>query len=194
MARWHSRILWGERTNRKPRRDRPIFSGPSRRGRRLLLVARRLQARLYGNDVGTGQRRGVLSLPGRLHHQHRRHTEDQHHQHRRHRGTPSELAAKLRSPGHPHAPSPGSTTTYRRPSIVAKVADIQADLAAPNMMLYLDGRVIEPTTFAYDPSKDRLSYWPASALSYGRHTVRVVAEDTSDVGTTKEWCFRVVRP
>jgi len=62
------------------------------------------------------------------------------------------------------------------------------------MMLYLDGRVIEPTTFAYDPSKDRLSYWSASALSYGRHTVRVVAEDTSDVGTTKEWRFRVVRP
>jgi Tol biopolymer transport system component len=91
-------------------------------------------------------------------------------------------------------PAPGSTTTDRTPRISAKVTDTQDNLAKANITLSLDEQVIKRTNFVYDRSADRLSYKPGIALPYGWHMVRVVAVDTSEVKTMKEWRFRVVRP
>ncbi|HEX2742250.1 MAG TPA: hypothetical protein VHM69_17555, partial [Rubrobacter sp.] len=56
--------------------------------------------------------------------------------------------------------------------------------------LYLDGR---PRSFAYDPATDRLTFTARRLLSYGGHTVRIVARDGAGLSTTETWSFRVVR-
>jgi TolB protein len=93
----------------------------------------------------------------------------------------------------PLSPLPGSTTTDRTPSIFATVRDVQDELTQSDVTrLSLDGQTIGPTAFAYDPSTDRLSYTPSSALSYGRHTMRVAAKDSMGATSTKAWSFVVV--
>jgi Tol biopolymer transport system component len=94
----------------------------------------------------------------------------------------------------PLSPVPGSGTTDRTPRVSARVKDAQEDLAKPDITeLSLDGQTIGRTAFSYDPSTDRLSYTPSSALSYGRHTVRVVAQDSAGATATRAWSFSVVR-
>jgi hypothetical protein len=86
-------------------------------------------------------------------------------------------------------PAPGSTTRDRTPSIAATVRDAQTDLAKPDIDLFVDGNRRD---FSYDRSTDRLSFVPGSRLSFGKHTVKVVADD-SVLSATKSWSFGVVR-
>ena len=86
-------------------------------------------------------------------------------------------------------PAPGSATRDRTPSIAATVRDAQTDLAKSNIKLYVDGNRRD---FSYDRSTDRLSFTPGSRLTFGKHTVKVLADD-SVLSATKSWSFSVVR-
>jgi dipeptidyl aminopeptidase/acylaminoacyl peptidase len=95
----------------------------------------------------------------------------------------------------PQSPLPGATITDRTPSIFATVRDVQENLLKSDIRsLSLDGQTMARTAFSYDYGIDRLSYTPADDLSYGRHTVRVVAEDSMGATATKAWSFSVVSP
>ena len=86
-------------------------------------------------------------------------------------------------------PAPGSSTRDRTPTIRAAVRDAASELAASGIRLYVDGA---PRAFSYDPDTDRLSR-TTGKLSYGRHSVRVVAEDGAGNAASRAWSFRVVR-
>ena len=86
-------------------------------------------------------------------------------------------------------PAPGSTTRDRTPSIAATVRDTQSDLAKPDIKLFVDGNRRD---FSYDRSTDRLSFTPGSGLTFGKHTVKVMADD-SVLSATRSWSFSVVR-
>jgi hypothetical protein len=86
-------------------------------------------------------------------------------------------------------PSPGSNTRDRTPSIAATVRDAQTNLAKTNVKLFVDGN--RKTTFSYERSTDRLSY-TSGRLSFGGHTVKIVATDLVHT-TTRSWSFKVVR-
>jgi CSLREA domain-containing protein len=86
-------------------------------------------------------------------------------------------------------PVPGSGIRDRTPLIAATVRDAQTNLAKTNIKLFVDGN--RKTTFSYDPSTGRLSY-TSGQLSFGRHTVKIVATDGVNT-TTKSWRFKVVR-
>jgi uncharacterized repeat protein (TIGR01451 family) len=92
-------------------------------------------------------------------------------------------------------PQKGSETSKRTPLISAEVSDRTTDFEKDGkMVMYLDGEKVEG---AYDGSTDTLSYTPPRKLSYGRHTVRVVATDKnkSDPACVSErsWRFSIVR-
>ncbi|QIN77723.1 hypothetical protein GBA65_03440 [Rubrobacter marinus] len=89
------------------------------------------------------------------------------------------------------SPAPSSATQDRTPTVRATVRDTQTDLAKTGVQLYVDG--IRRTTFSYDRATDRLSYTPATNLSYARHTAKVVARDAAGNTTTKSWSFGVTR-
>lgn len=94
----------------------------------------------------------------------------------------------------PLRPAPGSTTADRTPLVSAEVHDVQEELAKADVTkLSIDGKAIRRAAFAYDPGTDLLSYTPSSALPYGRHTVRVVAEDSAGAAMVKAWSFRVAK-
>ena len=86
-------------------------------------------------------------------------------------------------------PAPGSSKRDRTPTVGAVVRDGAGELAASNIRLYLDGA---RKTFSYDPATDRLSR-TTGRLSYGKHRVRVVAEDAAGNVATRAWWFWVVR-
>lgn len=86
-------------------------------------------------------------------------------------------------------PTPGSRLGDRTPTIRAVVRDTQTDLAHPDIKLYLDGRV---KPFSYSQATNRLSY-ATGRLSFGKHTVRIVARDDVGLSRTGSWRFRVVR-
>lgn len=86
--------------------------------------------------------------------------------------------------------SPTGSTRLRTPTIAATVSDRETNLAKSNMRLFVDGRA--KGTFAYSSATDRLSY-RSSRLSFGKHTVRVVATDAQGKSAVKSWSFRVVR-
>lgn len=88
-------------------------------------------------------------------------------------------------------PVDGSSTTDRTPPISATVRDATTDLAKTHIRLYVDGNSV--TTFAYDRATDKLAYTPGANLSYGKHTVKIVAKDPQGLGATKTWSFSVVR-
>jgi hypothetical protein len=71
----------------------------------------------------------------------------------------------------------------------ATVRDGESELAASNIKLRVDGA---PESFSYDPDTDRLSR-TTGRLSYGRHSVRVVAKDGAGNVAERTWSFRVVR-
>ena len=87
-------------------------------------------------------------------------------------------------------PTPGSTTRDRTPTVGAKVTDAETDLAKSNIKLHVDGTRRD---FSYDRSTDRLSFTPGTNLSFGGHTVKIVATDASAMTSTKSWSFKVVR-
>ncbi len=87
-------------------------------------------------------------------------------------------------------PAPDSRTRDRTPTIAATVSDDVSELSASSIRLYVDGA--EKTNFSYDPSNDTLSY-TSGRLSYGYHTVEIVATDEARNTTTESWRFRVVR-
>jgi hypothetical protein len=88
-------------------------------------------------------------------------------------------------------PTSGSSTTNRKPPISATVRDATTDLAKSDIQLVLDGRSV--TTFSYDQGQDKLSYMPSRDLSFGKHTVKVVATDAKGLSATKSWSFSVAR-
>ncbi|MDQ3302139.1 MAG: S8 family serine peptidase [Actinomycetota bacterium] len=86
-------------------------------------------------------------------------------------------------------PQPGNKIKDRRPTVSATVRDAQTDLTKSNIRLYLDGR---RKTFSYDGSRDRMTH-KTGKLSFGRHSVRVVARDAQGLVRSKVWAFKVVR-
>jgi hypothetical protein len=75
--------------------------------------------------------------------------------------------------------------------VKAVVRDTRTNLGKRNVRLYVDGRGV--STLSYSSSTDRLQYTPRRDLSYGRHTVRVVATDAAGNVGRGQWTFRVVR-
>lgn len=86
-------------------------------------------------------------------------------------------------------PAPGSKTRDRTPSVAATVRDDHTNLAKSNIKLFVDGK--QKSTFSYDAPKNRLSY-TSGRLSFGSHTVKIVATD-GQLSTTRSWSFKVVR-
>jgi Tol biopolymer transport system component len=91
-------------------------------------------------------------------------------------------------------PPPGSTTTDRTPTIAATVTDQQTNLAKSTITLVLDDVTIPRSAYSYNQSTDRMSYTPQKKLSFGKHALKVIAEDGSGLSTTKRWSFEIVRP
>lgn len=87
------------------------------------------------------------------------------------------------------APRHGVVIRNRAPLIVATVRDDRTNLAKRHIRLFIDGRA---RGFAYDPRTDRLSARSAR-LSFGWHTVRIVAKDAAGNTTNRSWRFQVVR-
>ena len=88
-------------------------------------------------------------------------------------------------------PAPGSTVGAHRPIVAATVKDPETDLRRSNISLFVDGKRIARTSFAYDSSTDRLSYRPATRLPSGEHAVEVVATDERGLAKTKRWSFTI---
>ena len=86
-------------------------------------------------------------------------------------------------------PAPGSTIRDRTPAISAFVRDSQTDLTKANVALFVDGRRI--LTFGYNQATDRLAY-TSRPLAYGRHTVKVVAND-GQLSASRSWSFKIAR-
>ncbi len=86
-------------------------------------------------------------------------------------------------------PAAGSVIRDRTPTIRATVRDDRANLAKRDIKLYMDGQ--RKTTFSYNRATDRLAY-TSGKLTYGRHTVRILATDGRNE-MTRSWVFRVVR-
>ena len=87
-------------------------------------------------------------------------------------------------------PLSGSTTRDRTPRIAATVRDVETEMTRSLISLYLDG---QPRSFAYDPASDRLTFTSGRRLSFGRHTMKIVAREGAGLSTTETWSFRVVR-
>jgi cytochrome c len=91
----------------------------------------------------------------------------------------------------PISPNPGSHTRDRTPTIKAKVTDNDHDLDKRDIKLYLDRDRIR--NFDYSRRRNVLEYTPNKRLSFGKHTVKVVAEAARGEKATEKWSFRVVR-
>ncbi len=90
------------------------------------------------------------------------------------------------------SPNDGSRTRDRTPTIQAIARDEVTDLAKADLELYVDGKRV--SAFDYFQGTDRLRWVPGRQMDYGRHTVRVVAEDAAGNRAGESWDFRVVRP
>ena len=88
-------------------------------------------------------------------------------------------------------PTHGAKTRDRTPTIRAIVTDNKTNLAKSHMTLILDGRKVRANRFSYNRATDKLTY-TNPRLSYGRHSVRIVAIDAAQNRTSKAWTFRVV--
>lgn len=87
-------------------------------------------------------------------------------------------------------PAPASSIKNRRPEVSAVVKDSGKPVGKARISLYFDGRKVG---FVYDATRGRLSFKPRGELAFGRHTVRVVAQDASGNRTDRRWGFRIVR-
>lgn len=86
-------------------------------------------------------------------------------------------------------PRDGSSTRDRTPVVQAVARDETTDLTKADLELYVDGR---RRTFSYDAEEDRLRH-VSDRLSYGRHTVKVVATDAAGNRSAEAWNFKVVK-
>jgi hypothetical protein len=84
--------------------------------------------------------------------------------------------------------SPTGTIASRTPTMAARVSDKETNLAAANIRLFVDGS--RKSGFAYDRTRDRLTYKSAS-LTRTRHTVKIVATDAQGKSAAKSWKFTV---
>ena len=91
-------------------------------------------------------------------------------------------------------PAYGATTTDGTPVIGAKVTDAETELTKNNVALFLDGAKVERAKWAYNPDNHGVRYVPASDLSPGDHTVRVVAKDPQGLVTRRSWSFELALP
>jgi subtilisin-like proprotein convertase family protein len=91
----------------------------------------------------------------------------------------------------PVSPAPGSSTRDRTPLIRARAMDAETNLTEARIKLFVDGRAISATRFAYNSATDVLSHTPNTRLARGNHVARVVAQDAQDRSTSKLWDFRV---
>ena len=89
------------------------------------------------------------------------------------------------------APSP--STEDRTPRIQANVRDShpRMKLKQSNIKLYVDGRQV--SAFTYDPNRGLLTYTPQRNLSFGKHTVKIVAKEAEGLTSTKSWSFSVAQ-
>lgn len=85
-------------------------------------------------------------------------------------------------------PAAGSRVRDHTPTISALLGD-RTELARADVRLYVDGR---PKPFSYDPATNRLSR-TTGRLSYGKHHVRITAEDAAGNRAVRAWSFRVVK-
>ncbi len=92
----------------------------------------------------------------------------------------------------PLSPNPGSETRDRTPTIKAKVTDDDHDLEKRDIKLFLDGDRVR--NFDYSRGRNVLDYTPNNNLSFGKHTVKVVARDSEGLVTRKSWSFSVGAP
>ena len=90
----------------------------------------------------------------------------------------------------PLSPNPGSETRDRTPTIKAKVTDNDHDLEKRDIKLFLDGDRVR--NFDYSRGRNVLDYTPNNNLSFGKHTVKVVALAARGEKATERWSFRVV--
>ena len=91
----------------------------------------------------------------------------------------------------PISPNPGSETGDRTPTIKAKVTDNDHDLEKRDIKLYLDGDRVR--NFDYSRGRNVLDYTPKNNLSFGKHTVKVVAVAAQGEKATERWSFKVER-
>ena len=89
------------------------------------------------------------------------------------------------------APSPGSETLDKTPTIRATVYDTQTNLAKGDMTLLVDGLVIPKAEFSYNRKTDRLSFTPDTNLSIGDHAAKIVARDDALLTKSRTWQFQV---
>ncbi len=68
--------------------------------------------------------------------------------------------------------------------------DAQINLAKSYIKLFVDGK--KKSTFSYNRFTNRLSY-VSGRLSFGWHTVRIVATDAAGNMEVRSWRFRVIR-
>jgi subtilisin family serine protease len=86
------------------------------------------------------------------------------------------------------SPKPTGTTRDRTPLISAVVTDAETELNQGNAGLFVDGQA---KAFSYDAATDKLRR-QSGKLAYGKHTVRVEAND-GQLESSKTWSFKVVR-
>jgi len=85
-------------------------------------------------------------------------------------------------------PAPRSKIRDLTPKISATVSDVQDELVGGDLRIYLDGR---RRALDYSQTTDKLVS-DTRRLSPGRHSVRIMATDSSDAETTRTWSFTVV--
>jgi hypothetical protein len=93
----------------------------------------------------------------------------------------------------PISPKPGSDTRDRTPLIKAKVTEDNNNdnnkLNKRDIKLYLDGD--KKGDFTYRSGKGLLEFTLENNLSFGKHTVKVVAEGGQGQKEREKWSFRV---
>ena len=90
----------------------------------------------------------------------------------------------------PLRPDPGSRVKDRTPTIEAKISDKDRELGKGDIKLRIDGNKVRD--FTYYKGRNLLRHISDKNLSYGKHTVKVIAGPPSD-RSTRSWSFRVVR-
>lgn len=90
------------------------------------------------------------------------------------------------------SPRPKARITDRTPIISATVRDNVTNIRKANITLFVAGKRVPATKFAYRAVTDRLVYH-APRMPLGKKTVRIVARDAAgNVGSTA-WYFTIVR-
>jgi len=89
----------------------------------------------------------------------------------------------------PRSPRPGSRIHDRSPLISAIVRASATALSKDDIRLLVDGHA---RPFSYNAATDRLIR-KSSRLSYGGHTVKIVATDAHGGKAVRSWSFTVVR-